>query len=228
MRVYKDTVKSFFITLGCIAVVGIIGFALGSWILAPKQPVKKDQSYKPKVNYPNGPVKLTYWRTVDGKEVFEPIIKKWNEAHPNVTIEVINIPFAAYDGKLNEASKNGTLPDMFMLKSDWVPRYIGTTQPAPQEVFNESDYKNTFAPVVAKDLIKDGKVIAVSYGLPSLGLFYNQDLFSKAGISSPPSTWQELVDTNSKLAIRSGDGLLSSGIALALRMLLILQAYCPL
>ena len=214
MRVYKDTVKSFFITLGLILVVGVAGFLLGSWLLAPKQPAQKDLSYKPKVNYPNGPIKLTYWRTVDGKEVFDPIIKKWNQAHPNVSIDIVNIPYASYDARLSEAAKNGSLPDMFMLKSDWLPRYVGSSQPAPQEVFNETDYKNTFAQVTSRDLIKDGKVMAVSYGIPSLGLFYNQDLLGKAGITNPPSSWQELLDANAKLVKRSGDGLLSSGIAL--------------
>lgn len=214
MKVYKDTVKSFFITLALILVVGVGGFLLGSWVLSPKQSSKPSQEYKPRVQYPNGPVKLTYWRTVDGKEVFDPIIKKWNELHPNVTIEIVNIPFAGYDENLTNAVKNGTLPDMFMLSSDWLPRYKASIQPAPEQVFNEADYKKTFAPVVTKDLVRDGKVLAVSYGVPTLGLFYNQDMYSKAGINSAPTTWQELIDANSKLVKRSGDGLISSGIAL--------------
>lgn len=214
MKVYKDTVKSFFITLALILVVGIGGFLLGSWVLSPRQPAKQDQAYKPKVQYPNGPIKLTYWRTVDGKEVFEPIIKKWNELHPNVTVEIINFPLSTYDARLTEADKAGTLPDMFMLKSDWLPRYKTNIQPSPEQVFNEADYAKTFSPVVAKELVRDGKVLAVSYGVPTLGLFYNQDLYSKAGIGSAPTNWQELIDANSKLVKRSGDGLTSSGIAL--------------
>lgn len=214
MRIYKDTIKSFFITLGVIIVVGAISFLLGSYLLSPKENKSTKPQYKAKVDYPNGPVKLTYWRTVDGKEVFNPILEKWKSAHPNVTIDIVNIPFAEYDQRLSQAVTSGTLPDMFMLKFDWLPRYKPSLSPAPVKVFGADDYKKTFAPVVSKDLVINNEVLAVSYGVPTLGLFYNADLYTKAGIANAPQSWQELVDANTKLVSRSGSSLNSSGIAL--------------
>lgn len=214
MKIYKDTVKSFFVTLAAILAIAAVGFLIGSWLLKPKQPSQQDLSYKAKVAYPNGPIKLTYWRTAEDKMALDAILVRWKQMHPNVSIEVVNIPLLSYEKKLNDAVSSNTLPDMFMIKPDWLPRYISSTQPSPTEVFSEGYYKKIFAPIVANQLIRDGKVRAVSYSLPTLGLIYNQDLFTSAGIDSPPSSWQDLVDDNSKLVKKSGNGLISSGIAL--------------
>lgn len=214
MRVYRDTVKSFFITLVVILGLGLIGFLIGSYFLTPKPKPTAPSGYSPKVSYPNGPIKLTYWRTVDGKDVFRPILAKWQLYHENVKVEIVDIPYAEYDNKLSQAAKTNTLPDMFMVRSDWLARYKNNITPSPEAVFSLEDYKKTFAQVVASDLIVNDRIMAVSYGVPTLGLYYNADLFSKAGIQGPPQNWQELVDANAKLAKKSGDGLLSSGIAL--------------
>ena len=130
MRIYRDTIKSFFITLAVIVGLGLLGFLIGSYLLSPKQNTGKRDVYAPKVDYPNGPIKLTYWRTVDGKEVFDPILDKWKSYHPNVTVEVVNIPLADYDKRLYDAATSGNMPDMFMLRSDWLPRYKNFTSDA--------------------------------------------------------------------------------------------------
>lgn len=215
MRIYKDTVKSFLITLGAIALLGLVGFVLGSWLLRPKavqEPAR--QVYQPKVSYPNGPITLTYWRTVDGAAVFEPILKKWSQYHPNVTIQITDIAYADYDKKLTEAANSGKLPDMFMLRSDWVPRYKARLSGAPKEVFSKDEYKSTFAEVVSSNLIVGDDIKAVAYGVPTLGLFYNIDLYQQAGLEKAPTNWQQLLGANSKLVKKSGNGLLGSGIAL--------------
>ncbi len=215
MKVYKDNFITVLITLAIILAMGFVGFLIGSFLLAPKpKNVSTKSTYKAKVDYPNGPITLTYWRTVDGTKVFDEILNKWQQEHANVKIEIKDIPFAEYDTKLAQAAKNNTLPDLFMLKSDWVPRYKNYLKPSPNEVFEVEDYKKTFAPVVASDLIYNNEIYAVSYGVPTLGLFYNSDKYSSAGVSEAPPTWQNLLDINSKLVSKQGSGLISSGIAL--------------
>lgn len=215
MKVRKDTLKGLLLTVGLIVAIGVAGFLVGSWILAPKNTISpNDLSYKPRVSYPTENITLTYWRTVDGKEVFEPILEEWRKQHPNVTINVVNFPFADYDKRLSEAASAGTLPDLYMLRADWVPRYRSNLKPSPKAVFTIEDYKKTFAPITYQDLLRGDDVLAVSYGIPTLGLFYNTELFDKAGVKDAPSTWQELLDANSKIVQRSGNNLIQSGIAL--------------
>lgn len=215
MKIHKGTLKGVLLTVALITGIGITGFFIGSWLLAPKQQVQSNAiSYKAKANYPSENITLTYWRTVDGKDVFGPILEEWKKQHPNVTINVVNFPFADYDQRLSEASATGNLPDLYMLRADWVPRFKTSLKPAPKTIFSVEDYKKTFAPITYQDLIRGDEVLAVTYGVPTLGLFYNTDLFSKAGIKDPPKTWQELLDANSKLVQKSGNNLIQSGVAL--------------
>ncbi len=214
MHEYKDNFVTLVITMAIIVAMGALGFVIGSFVLSPKPAAESKLSYKPKASYPNGPIKLSYWRTADGSEVFKPILERWNAIHPSVTIEVINIPLAEYDKRLADALSSGNMPDMFMLRSDWLPRYKAIIKPSPQAIFTVDDYKKTFASILVKDLTDDEDVLAVSYGVPTLGLFYNTDKFASAGITSPPADWPALLDANSKLALKASNGLIRSGIAL--------------
>ncbi len=215
-RVYKDNLKTVLVAVIIVLVVALTGFYIASQLLKPKNQSSADSSaeYKAKAQYPTENITLTYWRTVDGTAVFDPILAEWKKLHPNVAIQITNIPFAEYDNRLSEAAKNNTLPDLFMLRSDWVPRYQKNIKPAPDAIFNPTEYKQTFAPVTSQDLIKNNQVYGVSYGIPTLGLFYNTQLFEAAGVSDPPQTWQDLVDANAKLSQKQGQNLYKSGIAL--------------
>lgn len=214
MRLYKDNLITLVITMAIIVAMGVFGFVLGSFVLSPKPASQQKLSYQAKAHYPNGPLKLTYWRTVDGAEVFKPILARWQELHPNVTVEIVNIPFLEYEKRLSDALASGKLPDLFMLRADWLPRYQTSLNPAPPAIFAASEYRQTFASVVAGDLISNDQVLAVSYGVPTLGLFYNTDKFSAAGIGEPPKDWQSLLDANAKLTLKASNGLLKSGAAL--------------
>jgi ABC-type glycerol-3-phosphate transport system substrate-binding protein len=101
-----------------------------------------------------------------------------------------------------------------MYRADWLPRYQKNLKPAPVAVFNAEEYKRTFAGITARDLLRGGEVYGVSYGIPTLGLFYNTQLFEAAGLNDPPKTWQEVVDMNAKLSQKEGQNLFKSGIAL--------------
>ncbi len=85
--------------------------------------------------------------------------------------------------------------------------------------------KKNFLPTVVADVVMPyketeesdpvDKIYALPMGVDTLGLFYNQDLFSAAGIPQPPATWtdfQQAVKTLTKLdpagaIIQSGVGL---------------------
>lgn len=201
--------------IGFIIGIGLIGFLVASRFLAPsQQSTNSNNSYQSRASYPDENITLTYWRTVDGKEVFSPILEEWKKHHPNVKINLVNMPFADYDKRLADAVATNTLPDLFMLRADWVPRYQANLQPAPKNIFSVDGYKKIFAPITFQDLLRGDDVLAVSYGVPTLGLFYNVDIFERAGVKDPPKNWQELLNINSKLTQRNGDNLVRAGIAL--------------
>lgn len=214
MSLYKENFKGFLISIVVILILSIVGFTIGGWLLAPKFSGDNKQTYKAKIKYPNGPVKLTYWRAAGEKQATDEALGEFKKLHSNIAIEVTDIPAAEYETKLAAAFSGNKMPDLLTLKSDWIPRYKDKLVPAPQKIFTTKDYGKTFAPVLSKDLIYNDQIIAVAYSLPTLGLYYNSKVFNELGIKEPPKNWQELVDANSKLVLRQGNGLLRSGIAL--------------
>ena len=167
-----------------------------------------------RIDFPAEPITLTYWRTVDGTTPFNDIIKDYNKLHPNVTIKLSNLPYGDYDKQLTEAAKSGTLPDLYSIKEDWMPRYKDYHQPAPDTVYSAQEFKNTFVDVVSRRLVSGQLVDGLAYGVSTLGLFYNTDMLSSVGVSSPPTTWQELMDLNHKLTMRTGNDIAQAGVAL--------------
>ena len=56
--------------------------------------------------------------------------------------------------------------------------------------------------------VYDGKTYGVPQVTDTLGLMYNKKLFEEAGISAPPTTWDEVVTTATALREKAGvDGL---------------------
>lgn len=215
-RMYKDNLVTVVVTVVIVVVICLTGFYVASQFLKPKanNVTDSDGEYKVKAQYPSENITLTYWRTVDGTAVFDPILEEWKRLHPNVTIQITNFPLADYDKRLSDAAKAGTLPDLMMMRADWIPRYLAGLKPAPSSIFGVDEYKKTFAAITSQDLIKNNQVYGVSYGVPTLGLFYNVQAWEAAGLKDPPASWQDLLDANSKLSQKQGENLYKSGIAL--------------
>lgn len=164
--------------------------------------------------FPTEPITLTYWRTIDGVEPFRDIIADYKKLHPNVTIKLTNLKAADYDKDLTEAAKSNKLPDIYAVKDDWLPRYDDYNAPAPSSVYTANEFKDTFVDAAAKRLVQGDVVDGLAYGVSTLGLFYNQELLSRAGYKKPPTTWDELMTMSRKLTQRSGNDISVAGIAM--------------
>ncbi len=168
-----------------------------------------------KGNISKQPITLTYWMLWEDENAFKPLIQEYEKKHSNIKIKFIQQTKENYLKKLITRSKNGNGPDIFRFHNTWVPELKEVLSPLPKEIFPYSLYKKTFYPICSTDL----KVGNYYYGIPleidGLILIYNKDMFDDAGIPSPPTTWDELIDTASKLTIKDKEGnIIRSGLAL--------------
>lgn len=189
-----------------IIVVLLLFFALIFFIIkslfSGKTPAKK--------------ITLTYWGLWEEKEVFEPLIKEYSTQYPHVIINYQKKSVQDYRDKLIVRSKNGEGPDIFRYHNTWLPEIKEVVAPLPQKIMSNNEFEAIFYPIHQKDL----KMGAYYYGLPlmidGLILVYNDALFKKAGISVPPTTWEDVLDYANKLSVKdkSTGQLFTSGIAL--------------
>jgi multiple sugar transport system substrate-binding protein len=160
------------------------------------------------------PVTIVLWHMFAGEESkpFNTALAGFKQQYPWITIKQAvqpNTDDDTFDPNLINAIKGGNAPDVAM---PFGPDYVGQ--------YCSSGLWLDLKSYMARDglAIGDFAPAAVSYtnvgghqcALPSLtdayGLYYNKDLFAKAGITSPPKTMTELRADAEKLTQKNPDG----------------------
>lgn len=168
----------------------------------------------------SGPQTLTIWNPQDQWRKTSDYIREhtaaFKELHPNVTVEVVDVPYQEYEARYQAAFSGGVenQPDVFIAGVAYYAEGLGVSQEAPadlQELWNKELLKAT-----APSFQVDGKW----YGYPAstdlgMQLFYNVDMFEEAGLdpSKPPTTFDELLDYAKKLAKVENGKVVRNGMA---------------
>lgn len=160
-------------------------------------------------NAGGGKIELVYYKLFDDEDVMFPLIQKYQNNHPNVSIRYRKFtdPVQYENLLLNELAE-GQGPDIFSVPNSWFLRNLKKITPAPLERFSPEQFDKTFAGVASRDLIytdsSDGKMKV--YGIPltidTLALYYNRAALEDAIPSRgrPASTWEELKNDVFKLS----------------------------
>jgi len=136
-------------------------------------------------------IKLTILTpTAPGKEkewFFKNVVKpEFEKQNPNVTIEVISVPWDNFDSKLSTLVAGGTPPDIF---SHWgasgFADYTKRNMVADLTPYMDSfDNKNISQNIL--DIYNiDGKQMGIPFASFQTYVYYNKDLFDKAGVPYP-------------------------------------------
>jgi len=148
------------------------------------------------------PVNLVIWGLDGDNGLIGTLAKEFDEKNEDITVEFRPI---ALDDLVNETLKavaTGNAPDMTALDNPDFAMFSSrgamldiTDRVAASSVIKADQY---YAGPWAS-VMWDGKVYGVPKATNTIALFYNKDLFAKAGIANPPETWDELLDDARKL-----------------------------
>ncbi|MFD9002837.1 extracellular solute-binding protein [Streptomyces sp. NPDC059582] len=120
------------------------------------------------------------------------LVKDYEAKHPNVKIDVTVYSWNDVDRKVKELVAAGDAPDMAQIGAyaDYAAKDLLYQAGEVLSIPVQGDF--------APQLAQAGEVSGVQYGMPFAAstrlLFYNKALFAKAGISTAPTTWEELAD----------------------------------
>ena len=153
---------------------------------------------------------LTWWDTSDPTNegpAFKELIAQFNETYPNVKINYQSVPFAEAQNKFKTAAKSDSgAPDILRAEVAWVPEFasLGYLYALDGTELLDGNFLET--PLSSN--MYDGKTYGVPQVTDTLGLMYNKKLFEKAGISEPPTTWDDVAADAKLLKDKAGvDGL---------------------
>lgn len=135
---------------------------------------------------------LTFWHIGIGKErtILEEAVKRFEEKHPDVKVEIVAHQNDAYKTKLPVAMGGGNPPDIF---HSWGGGWLGEFVEAGQ-VYDLTDQVDAdrFAPAALEAATFDGKIMGVPLAMDVVPVWYNKEVFEKYDIE-PPETWDELM-----------------------------------
>lgn len=149
-------------------------------------------------------VTLKIW-SIDGANspgVSDTLSKEFDDANDDITVDYRIVPF---DDLVNEALRafaTGQAPDIISVDNPDFAMFSsrGAFLDITDRVKNSSVIKtDAYFAGPLNSVTWDGKLFGLPKYTDTIALFYNKDLFKKAGIAEPPKTWDELLADARKL-----------------------------
>ncbi|GAA3928618.1 sugar ABC transporter substrate-binding protein [Actinomadura viridis] len=124
----------------------------------------------------------TYWQQIE---------KDFEAAESGLDLKIELQPWDNRDQKVATALAGGNGPDIVLLGPDQVPQYVQNRTLAPVDDVT-AGAGSSFLPGSLKALSVEGKLYAAPIYHTITSTIYNKELLDKAGIKTPPQTWDEI------------------------------------
>ena len=143
---------------------------------------------------PDSPTTVTFSSWVGESPQMKSFVKAFEQEHPNITIEMQNVPAERSRDKLLTQVAGGNPPDVAYMDSGAVQDFA-----TRNALVNLDGYIAGSDTIVPDDYVEgfrataefNGSMFGLPYDGETTGLFYRTDLFEEAGIEGPPATWEE-------------------------------------
>lgn len=156
-------------------------------------------------------VEIQYWQYVFDTRVqaMTEVIKQFEAENPGITVKQVTFPYADYQTRLIAARAAGRSPEVMQLFYGWLDTFIAgrLIQPLSKAKFDEAEIEREFFPIVSA-MKRNGQYFGLPTAVRSMALFYNKDMFQKAGLDpeKPPQTLDEMVAAAKAMTRRDGAG----------------------
>lgn len=152
---------------------------------------------------------LTMWGLWEKPDVMGVLIKKYQETHPNITINYEDRSVVSsndYKERIfTYAREKAEGADIVMVHNSWVPRLYTALAPMPSKIMDSQKYSELFYPSAVESAVFQGKIYAVPAYYDGLVLVYNKKHFEEIGQRTPPSAWEEFRRLALQLSVYTGD-----------------------
>src|SRR4051794_25519268 len=142
---------------------------------------------------------ITIWARDAQKTFMGKLVDAYNSSH-KAQAKLSIIPSAQFVQKFGTAAASGSAPDVASIDLVFLPYFA--SQGALEDITDLADslpYKDSLSPAHRKLATFEGKTYALPFTAEASVLYYNKDLFKKAGIKSPPKTTAEIAADAKKI-----------------------------
>jgi len=149
-------------------------------------------------------VTLKIW-SIDGVDrpgIADTYSKEFDDANEDIVVEYRGIPFDDLVNETLRAFATGNAPDIVSFDNPDFALFSsrGAMLDITDRVAKSTDIKaENYFEGPLNSVTWDGKLYGIPKYTDTIGVFYNKDLFAKAGLTEAPKTWAELTDYAEKL-----------------------------
>ncbi len=161
----------------------------------------------PEPTQPVEPVEITYYTfsaAPDHLEDLDQMIQLFQAEYPNIKVKVETAPFNDYFIKLQTLIAGGTAPDVFELNYENFVTYAEKgllLDLSPAMNIDSSLDPTIYYPRAMQAFSFNGMQLGLPATFSTVVMYYNKDLFDKAGVAYPSAdwTWADAVEAGKKL-----------------------------
>lgn len=152
---------------------------------------------------------VRFWAMGYEGEVVARLVPEFERRHPQIRVEVQQLPWTAAHEKLLTAFAGDALPDVCALGNTWIPEFalLDALEPL-QPMLTRSpaiDPADYFDGAWQSGVI-EGRVYAVPWYVETRLPFYRSDLLAAAGIAQPPRDWAQWREALDAVKRQAGPG----------------------
>jgi len=184
----------------------LIAVGVAALLAAACTPAAKDTKIADPGTQVSGTVELWHFFTDREATAIDAVIKDFTASHPNIKV---TIKTGQDDTKVTQAIGAGNGPDVGLSYStDIVGKFCssGAWVDLNQYIQRDKVDLNKLNATTRQYTEFDGKRCAMPFLADAYGMYYNKDMFAKAGLSGPPKTLDELSEYAKKLTVKNADG----------------------
>lgn len=130
-----------------------------------------------------------------------PVVKAFEKKHPEIKVKLVNAGTNKDEyTALNNALEAGSgYPDVVQIETHALPEYVYKNQLKDLSDFGAKDYDGFYMPGIWSSVqINDG-IYGLPMGAGPMAMFYNKEVFDKAGVTEVPTTWDEYYEAAKKI-----------------------------
>ncbi len=151
------------------------------------------------------PVTITYmgWGNPQEKKISEDLLASFEKTHPHIKVRYIHT--SDFESKLRTMMAGDIAPDVFYMPAESFEIYARkNTLLDLDSLVKETNFDvSDFFPQVLRAFKYQGKLYGIPKDFTTQVMYYNKDLFDKAGVPYPTRdwTWDDMLDAARKTSI---------------------------
>jgi len=155
----------------------------------------------------SSPVTITFYESMGGDlgKVLTSMTNEFEKQYPNIKVQfVYSGSYTTLQQKITAAVAAGQPPTMAQVQEPWETEYYQNGALVPLQNLLPASTINDLIPIWKQDNSYDGKLISAPFNKSDYVLYYNTTLFGKAGIKTPPTTWNQLLQDAQTITQKTG------------------------